>query len=605
MALRKLKEEWSMSFVSVVLDMFESETAEAAQIGSVVTAGNLAAAIPTTGLAAAGADEVSASVAAMFSGHAQQYQAAAAQAAAYHQQFVSNLHAAAVSYAGAEAAISAELESALLGGGPVAAPLAALGSFAATGLQAAVYSPIHTAGEAWINSPLGQTLDPIVNAPTDALFGRDLIGNGAPGTAASPAGRAGGFLFGDGGTGYSPTGGTGAVAGGNGGNAGLIGTGGAGGAGFSGGTGGVGGVGGWLMGDGGLGGAGGAVTTGVGGAGGAGGQALVFGDGGQGGAGGSGPTAGTSGAVGYGGLFIGAGGPTTTTTNGPSIVIDFVRHGQTDPNALNLIDTAIPGAPLNAVGQQQANVIATTLASQGHFAAIFDSQLLRAQQTAAPLASMLGMTPQSLPGLNEIDAGIYQGLGQIPAGLLYIVGPVAWTLGFPITPMLAPFSADPNGVVFGEGFSNALQTMYNTALANPVVAANGQITDVAYSSALAIEVGTLMNVNNPDPLLMLTHSLPNTGVVVVEGSPQSGWTMVSWDGIPVPPANLPTQLFVEVRNLITAPQYATVDITGALLSGNPATIVNAVRDGVHQVATATINFPFAVVQSLVDAVIGS
>jgi len=106
-------------------------------------------------------------------------------------------------------------------------------------------------------------------------------------------------------------------------------------------------------------------------------------------------------------------------------------------------------------------------------------------------------------------------------------------------------------------------------------------------------------------LLMLTHPLPNTGVVVVEGSPQGGWTMESWDGIPVPPANLPTALFVDVRDLITPPQFAAWDIGASLLTGNPATIVNAVRDGVEQVSAATIRFPFAVTQTLVDAVTGS
>jgi broad specificity phosphatase PhoE len=605
-----LNVEQAMSFVLIAPDIFEAGIADAAQVGSAVRAGNLAAAIPTMELAAAGADEVSAGVAAMFSAHAQAYQAAAAQAATYYEQFVSTLHAAAVSYADTEATIAWTLENTLLGGGATAAPLAAVGSFVAAGFQTVVYGPIHTIGETWINSPFGQTLDPIINAPTDLLFGRGLIGNGVAGTAASPTGGAGGFLFGDGGNGYTPTGAAGAMVGGNGGSAGLIGNGGAGGAGFAGGAGGTGGVGGLLMGNGGMGGAGGAVTTGVGGAGGAGGQALLFGNGGLGGAGGAGGAGGSAGAggnVGFGGLFIGDGGPTTTATggNGQSIVIDFVRHGQTDPNALNLIDTAIPGAPLNALGQQQAQTIANVLASQGPFAGIFDSQLLRTQQTAAPLAGMTGMTPQPLAGLNEISAGAFQGLGQIPAGILYLVGPVAWTLGFPLTPMLAPFSADPNGVVFGNSFNSALQTMYATALANPVVAANGHITDVAYSSELAIEVGTLMNVNNPDPLLMLTHPLPNTGVVVVQGNPQSGWTMVSWDGTPVPPANLPTQLFVDVRNLITPPQFAAWDIGAALFTGDPATIVNAVRDGANQVATATVRFPFAVNQSLVNAVVGS
>ena len=122
------------------------------------------------------------------------------------------------------------------------------------------------------------------------------------------------------------------------------------------------------------------------------------------------------------------------------------------------------------------------LKTQGPFAGIFHSQLIRAQQTAAPLLTDLGMNAQAVSGLNEIDAGIYQGLGQIPAGLLYIVGPFSWTLGFPIVPMLAPFSADPNGVVFANAFDSGLQTMYNAALANPVVAASGKITDVAYSA---------------------------------------------------------------------------------------------------------------------------
>jgi hypothetical protein len=593
-----------MSSVLVALDIFETQRAHAAQIGSAVTSGNLAAAIPTTELAAAGADEVSAEIASLFSAHAQTYQAAAAQASTYYEHFVGNLHAAAVSYAATETSIAWGMESTLLGGGAAAAPLAALDSFVAAGFQTVVYSPVHSAGQAWINSPLGRTLDPIINAPTDALVGRDLIGNGAPGTAVSPNGRAGGLLFGDGGSGYTPTSGTGAV-GGNGGNAGLIGTGGAGGAGFGGGRGGTGGVGGVLMGNGGLGGAGGAVIAGSGGAGGAGGQALLFGDGGHGGAGGAGVTAGAGGATGYGGLFIGTGGPTSTTTSGPSIQIDFVRHGQTDPNAMNLIDTAIPGAPLNALGLQEAQNIANVLAPQGPFAGIFDSQLLRTQQTAGPLAGMVGMTPQSLGGLNEIDAGLFQGLGQLPAGILYIVGPLTWTLGLPVMPMLAPLSADPNGVVFFQNFHSAMQTMYSTALANPVVGANGHITDVSFSSALAIETGTLMTVNNPDPLLMLTHSLPNTGVVVLQGSPQTGWTMESWDGMPVPKASLPTQLFVDVRDLITAPQFAAGDITGALFTGDPATIVNSVRDGVNEVVGATVRFPFAVTQTLVDALVGS
>lgn len=595
-----------MSFVLAVMDAFETATADAAQIGSALGAGNLAAAIPTTSVATAAADEVSAAIAALFGTHAKEYQAAAAQAAAYHQDFVGTLQASAVSYAAAEASVAVELESTLLGGGALGAPFTALNAVVAEGFQAVVYRPIHAAGQSWIASPVGQALDPIINSPTELLFGRALIGNGGPGTAASPTGGAGGFLFGDGGAGYSPTGGVLPLAGGAGGVAGLIGSGGIGGAGFAGGAGGTGGVGGLLMGNGGPGGAGGALVAGTGGVGGAGGQALLFGNGGLGGVGGVGLVNGATGAEGFGGLFVGAGGPTTTGGSGQSIVIDFVRHGQTPGNVANLLDTAVPGPPLTALGQQQAANVAAVLAPQGPFAGIFDSQLIRTQQTAAALAAYPGMpTPQVLAGLNEINAGLFEGLGQIPAGLFYIVGPFVWTLGFPAFPMLTPGSTTPFGVLFANGFNDAVQTMYNTALANPVLAADGNVTVVSYSSALTIETGTLMMVDNPNPLLMFTHSLPNTGVVVVKGSPQGGWTMVSYDGIPVPPANLPTQLFVDVRNLITAPQYATFDIGQALFSGNPATIVNAVRDGVRDVTTATVHFPFAVTEDLIGAVAGA
>ncbi|OSC36753.1 PE domain-containing protein [Mycobacterium decipiens] len=578
-----------MSFVLVARDMLEAAAADVARIGSAVHASNVAAAIPTTEVAAAAADEVSGAVAALFGAHAQQYQAAAAQVTTYHEQFVRGLSSAAASYAGTEATFVTSLQGSL----------GAVNASVAHGFQTSVYGPIHTAGQAWLESPFGEVLNPIINAPTNVLFGRDLIGNGVTGTAVAPTGGAGGFLLGDGGAGYTPTGGSSAV-GGTGGSAGLIGNGGIGGAGFAGGAGGMGGTGGWLMGNGGMGGAGD-----VGGNGGTGGQALLFGNGGLGGPGGIG---GVDGAVGRGGWFIGTGATASIGTggNGQSIVIDFVRHGQTPGNVAGLIDTAVPGPGLTALGQQQAQAIANALAPQGPFAGIFESQLIRTQQTAAHLEALTGLTAQVLPGLNEINAGIFEDLPQIsPAGLLYLVGPVAWTLGLPIVPMLAPGSTDVNGIVFNRAFTGAVQTIYDGALANPVVAADGNITSVAYSSAFTIGVGTMMNVDNPNPLLLLTHPLPNTGTAVVQGNPTGGWTLVSWDGIPVGPANLPTALFVDVRNLITAPQYAAYDIWESLFTGDPATVVNAIRDGVDQVGAATVQFPFAVTQDLVDAVHGS
>ncbi|AMC60188.1 PE-PGRS family protein PE_PGRS43 [Mycobacterium tuberculosis variant microti] len=252
-----------MSYVIATPEMMATAAFDLARIGSQVSAASAVAAMPTTEVVAAGADEVSAGIAALFSAHAQEYQALSAQAAAFHDQFVHTLTAAARWYTATEIANAAAMR-------------VVLGA---------------------------------VNAPTQTLLGRPLIGDGAHGTAPGQPGGAGGLLFGNGGNGAAGAvgqvggaggaaglfgiGGAGAVGqvGGAGGAAGLFGIGGAGGAGGAGAPGGTGGTGGWLAGGGGVGGMGGAG----GGAGGAGGNAGLFGNGGAGGAGGAGGGAGGAG----------------------------------------------------------------------------------------------------------------------------------------------------------------------------------------------------------------------------------------------------------------------------------------------------------------------
>lgn len=172
-----------------------------------------------------------------------------------------------------------------------------------------IYTPIHTGIEEWIQSDIGKQIDDVINAPFTLLTGRELIGDGADGTALHPNGFDGGWLFGDGGDGWHST--LTGSGGGDGGAAGMFGNGGAGGDGGAGGGGGAGGAGGSLMGVGGAGGAGGAgaaeVTGGAGGQGGAG-DGWLFGIGGVGGAGGDGTEGGAGGDGGDGTGLFGAGG---------------------------------------------------------------------------------------------------------------------------------------------------------------------------------------------------------------------------------------------------------------------------------------------------------
>jgi hypothetical protein len=246
-----------MSFVIAAPEMLTDAAEKLASVGSTISAANAAAAATTTGALAPAADQISAAVATMLSQHGLAYQTLSAQAAAFQTQFVEALTRAGGAYAAAEAANASRLQI--------------------------------------VEQTLARDVVGVINAPTELVLGRPLIGNGADGTPTSPNGGAGGLLFGNGGAGYSET--APGVAGGAGGAAGLVGNGGTGGAGGANAAGGAGGRSGWLIGSGGTGGHGGA-----GGAGGTGGNAVLFGNGGGGGAGGHG---GGGGAGGFGGWLHG------------------------------------------------------------------------------------------------------------------------------------------------------------------------------------------------------------------------------------------------------------------------------------------------------------
>ncbi|KPN46540.1 PE family protein [Mycobacterium intracellulare] len=93
-----------MFSVTVEPQMLTAAAGNLQGIGLAMSAGNAAAAAPTTGVVPAAADEVSALTAAQFVAHAQMYQAVSAQAAVIHDMFVTTLGVSADWYAVTEAA---------------------------------------------------------------------------------------------------------------------------------------------------------------------------------------------------------------------------------------------------------------------------------------------------------------------------------------------------------------------------------------------------------------------------------------------------------------------------------------------------------------------
>ena len=112
-----------MSYVIAAPEVMAAAASDVANIGSTISAANTAAAAPTTGMLVAGADEVSAAIASLFSDYAQQYQALSARAAAFHAEFAQVLAAAGSAYTAAEAHAASTLGAATA---PVQALLAPL-----------------------------------------------------------------------------------------------------------------------------------------------------------------------------------------------------------------------------------------------------------------------------------------------------------------------------------------------------------------------------------------------------------------------------------------------------------------------------------------------
>lgn len=92
------------------------------------------------------------------------------------------------------------------------------------------------------------------------------------------------------------------------------------------------------------------------------------------------------------------------------ITFYLVRHGETDWNATGRWQ-GYADIPLNDDGRAQARRLAARLQREAvRFDAIYSSDLQRSWETAALVGQALGVPPQPLPALREIDVGEWSGL---------------------------------------------------------------------------------------------------------------------------------------------------------------------------------------------------
>src|ERR1700678_4391472 len=108
-------------------------------------------------------------------------------------------------------------------------------------------------------------------------------------------------------------------------------------------------------------------------------------------------------------------GSATAWADDDLITLDFVRHGESGD--MTAINTLVPGPELTVTGEQQAQSLVDLLSGNG-IDDIYASSMIRSYETATPLADALNLPIHVLPGLNEIDAGIFEGapvdVGDLP-----------------------------------------------------------------------------------------------------------------------------------------------------------------------------------------------
>ncbi|CAN5138017.1 histidine phosphatase family protein [soil metagenome] len=193
----------------------------------------------------------------------------------------------------------------------------------------------------------------------------------------------------------------------------------------------------------------------------------------------------------------------------------LVRHGQTSSNVAGLLDTDEPGAGLTGLGLEQAAALPEVLREES-IEVLYVSTLLRTQQTAAPLASTLGLEVRIRDGLREVRAGALEMLGDEASVQTYLSTTFAWSSG------------DLHARMPGAESGAEVFARYDAVVAE--IDGSGAGTAAIVSHGSVIRSWTAARAENITPVFAATNALANTGTVVLEGSPSDGWHAVTWEG---------------------------------------------------------------------------
>jgi broad specificity phosphatase PhoE len=144
------------------------------------------------------------------------------------------------------------------------------------------------------------------------------------------------------------------------------------------------------------------------------------------------------------------------------------------------------------------------------------SPLLRARQTAAALAAGRDLDVLTLDGLREVDAGDFEMQTSDEAIEGYVSVVRAWAGG------------DLDAAVPGGTSGHEFLARFDDAVRAIEQAAGPEETVIAVSHGAAIRSWSALRCGNANGAEVSAHYLVNTGVIIIEGSSESGWQLETW-----------------------------------------------------------------------------
>lgn len=200
----------------------------------------------------------------------------------------------------------------------------------------------------------------------------------------------------------------------------------------------------------------------------------------------------------------------------------LIRHGQTPNNVAGALDTAFPGAGLTDLGHRQAAAVPAALDAlvPEQIVALHGSPLVRTQLTAAPLGRALSLEVDVREGLEEIAAGDLEMRTDEDAVDIYRDTVADWIH----RRLDRRMPGGETGAEFLERYGAAIEALAGDRGPGEAVAVVSHGAAIRAYATLAADL---------DAHEIAGRYLMNTGLVALDGSPSSGWTLAQWRSEPL------------------------------------------------------------------------